>query len=57
MDLLILVVVVSLIGFLIYLITNKIPMDPTLKLIIQVIAVVILIIYVLRRFNLLPNVL
>jgi len=57
MDLLILVLVISVIGFLIWVITTKIPMDPTIRLVIQVLAAVILIIYVLRRLAILPNVL
>jgi hypothetical protein len=56
MDLVVLVLVVSVIGFLVWLITSKIPMDPTIKMVIQVAAVIIIILYILTRFVNLPNV-
>ena len=56
MDLIVLVLVVSIIGFLVWLITSKIPMDPTIKMVIQVAAVIIIILYILTRFVNLPNV-
>lgn len=52
-----LVLVVALLGFLVWLITTKIPMDPVVKTAIQIIAVVVILLYVLRHFIALPNVL
>jgi hypothetical protein len=57
MDLIILVIVLSVIGFLVWAITTKIPMDPIVKLAIQVIAAAILVLYALRQLHILPNVL
>lgn len=45
-----LVLVLALVGFLVYLITTKIPMDPMFKLAIQIIVVVAVILYLVRRF-------
>jgi hypothetical protein len=50
-DLVILVLVVALIGWLVYWITTTIPMHPTLQAVIQIAAAVVLIIYVLRRLG------
>ena len=57
MDLVILVLVVALVGFLLWIITTKIPMDPTIRMAIQVIAAIVIILYVVRRLGILPNVL
>ena len=57
MDLIVLVLVVAVIAFIVWLITTKIPMDPTVKLVIQFLAALVLVLYVLRRMNVLPNVL
>jgi hypothetical protein len=57
MDLVILVLVIALIGFLIYIITAKVPMPPYWATTIQVAALVVIILYVLSRFVNLPNVL
>jgi hypothetical protein len=56
MDLIVLVLIVAVVGWIIYLITTKIPMDPTLRLVIQIVALVVLALYLLRRLGL-PNVL
>jgi len=56
MDLIVLVLVLALVGFLVWLITTKIPMDPMFKLAIQIVALIVIILYVLRRFGGLPNV-
>ena len=56
MDLIVLVLVLALVGFLVWLITTKIPMDPMFKLAIQIIALIVIILYVPRRFGGLPNV-
>lgn len=57
MDLVVLVLVLALIGFLVHLIVTKIPMDPTFRLVIQILVVVLVVLYLLRRFGGLPNVL
>lgn len=57
MDLILLILVVALIGFLIYIITTKIPMPPGWATVIQVAALIIILLYVLTRFVRLPNVL
>lgn len=56
MDLIVLVLALALIGFLVYLITTKIPMDPMFKIAIQIIVLIAIVLYLLRRFQL-PNVL
>ena len=57
MDLLVLVIVVVVIGFCIHLLTTHVPMPAGLAKAIQVLALVVLILYVLTRFVRLPNVL
>lgn len=57
MDLILLVVVVVVIGFLVYLLTTKIPMPPGWATAIQILALVVILLYVLTRFVRLPNVL
>ena len=58
MDLLMLVLMIALVGFVVYLITTHIPMPPMFKTAIQIIVVVALILYLLQRFGGgLPNVL
>jgi flagellar biogenesis protein FliO len=57
MDLVILVLVIALIGFLIYLITTKIPMPPYWATAIQILALIVVVLYLLSRFGAsLPNV-
>jgi flagellar biogenesis protein FliO len=57
MDLVILVLVIALIGFLIYLITTKIPMPPYWATALQVLALIVVVLYLLSRFaGNLPNV-
>lgn len=57
MDLIVLVLALALIGFLVWLITTKIPMDPMFKLAIQIIVIVVIVLYLLKRFGGgLPNV-
>jgi heme A synthase len=51
MDLILLVLGLALLGFLVYLITTKIPMDPMLQYAIQIIVVVAVVIYLVRRFG------
>jgi hypothetical protein len=57
MDLVILVLVVALIGFLVYVITTKVPMPPGWATTIQVLALILIVLYVLSRVMVLPNVL
>jgi len=56
MDLIMLVLVVAVVGFLVWLITTRIPMDPMFKIAIQIIALIVIILFLLRRFGGLPNV-
>ena len=57
MDLIILVLVVALVGFLVYLITTKIPMPPYWAMAIQILALIVIILFLLRRFGSgIPNV-
>ena len=51
MDLIILVLVVALVGFLVYLITTKIPMPPYWAMAIQILALVVIILFLLRKFG------
>lgn len=57
MDLLILVLVVALIGFVIYIITTKIQMPPGWATTIQVLALIVIVLWLLSHFVSLPNVL
>lgn len=57
MDLVMLVLVVALIGFLVYIITTKVPMPPGWATTIQLLALIVLILWVLSHFVHLPNVL
>lgn len=58
MDLVMLVLVLALIGFLIHLIITHIPMAPMFKTAIIIIVVVAIVLYLIRRFGgSLPNVL
>jgi hypothetical protein len=57
MDLILLVLFLCIIGAVIWFLTTKIPMDPTLRLVIQVVALILIVLYLLRRFGGVPNVL
>ncbi len=57
MDLVILVLFICLIGFLVWLLTTYIPMPPEWARAIQVIALIIMILYLVTRLFNLPNVL
>jgi len=57
-DLIFLVLALALVGFLVWLVTTKIPMDPMFRLAIQIIVIIVLVLYLLKRFGGgLPNVL
>jgi hypothetical protein len=57
MDLVVLVAELALVGFLVWFITTKVPMPPLWANIIQVLALIVIIVYVLTRVVYLPNVL
>jgi len=57
MDLIVLVLVVALVGFLVYVITTKVPMPPGWATTIQVLALIVLVLWLLSHFVNLPNVL
>jgi len=57
MDLIVLVLVCVLLGFLVWLLTTKVPMPPVWATAIQVIALIIIVLYLLRHLAVLPNVL
>ena len=57
MDLVILVLVVALIGFLVYVITTKVQMPPGWATTIQLLALIVLVLWILSHFVVLPNVL
>jgi hypothetical protein len=57
MDLIVLVVVLVLIGFLVWVLTNSVPMPPVWARAIQVLALVLVILYLLTRVVSIPNVL
>ena len=57
MDLIVLILVVSIVACVVWLITTRIPMDATIRTIIQLLAFVLLLLYVLRQFKVVPNVL
>jgi hypothetical protein len=56
-DLIVLVLVLVLIGFLVWLLTTRIPLPPLWASTIQVVALVVVIVYLLTRVVHLPNVL
>ena len=56
MDLLILVLVIAVIGFVVYLITTNVPMPPYWATTLQIVALLIIVFYLLTRFAVLPNV-
>ena len=56
MDLVILVLVVALVGLLIYIITTQVPMPAGWANALQVLALVVIMLFVLTRFVNLPNV-
>lgn len=55
MPLISLVIVLAVVGFLLWLVTTKVPMDGTIKTIIQVVVVVGIILYLLNVFGLLDS--
>ena len=57
MDLILLVLVAVLIGFVVYVLTTRVPMPPGWATAIQVLALVLIVLYILSRVMPLPNVL
>jgi uncharacterized membrane protein len=57
MDLILLVLVLVVIGFVVWLLTTQIPMPPTWARAIQLLALLVIILYLVTRFLNLPNVL
>ena len=57
MDLILLVLVVALVGFLVWIITTKIPMPPYWATALQILALILLVLYLVRRLGGLPNLL
>lgn len=57
MDLILLVVVLVVIGFVVYLLTTQIPMPAGWARAIQILALLVIVLYLLSRFVNLPNVL
>lgn len=57
MDLIILVLVLCLVGFVVYLLTTVIPMPPQWAKAIQVVALIVLILYLVTRLVRIPNIL
>lgn len=51
MDLILLVLVLALVGFVLWLITTKIPMDPTIKVIIQVLVAIVVVLWLLGKLG------
>ena len=57
MDLIMLVLVIALVGFIVWAITTHIPMPPVWATALQIIALVALLLFLLTRFVALPNLL
>lgn len=57
MDLIILLLLLALIGFVVYIITTKIPMPPYWATALQLLALLVILLYLVSRFVNLPNVL
>lgn len=57
MDLILLIVVCVIMGFIVWVLTTKVPMPPVWATAIQALALIVLLLYVLTRFVNLPNVL
>ncbi len=57
MDLILLIVVCVVIGFIVWVLTTQVPMPPVWAKAIQVLALVVLVLYILTRFVHLPNIL
>lgn len=57
MDLIMLILGIAVLGFLVWLITTKIPMDPIFRIAIYVIVTIVLLLFIVRQFGgAVPNV-
>ena len=56
MDLIVLVLVLCLIGFIVYILTTKVPMPPYWATAIQVLALIVILLYLVTHFVAIPNV-
>jgi hypothetical protein len=57
-DLIMLILVIAIVGFVVYILTTKIPMPPYWATILQVLAALVLLVYLLRVLGAgIPNVL
>ncbi len=57
MDLILLVIGLAVLGFLVWLLTTKVPMPPAWATAIQVLALIVVVLYLFTRFVHLPNLL
>ena len=57
MDLIVLVVVAAAIGFVVWLVTTRVPMPPAWASTIQVAALLLVILWLVSRFVAMPNIL
>ncbi len=57
MDLILLILVLVVIGFLVWVLTTQIPMPPMWAKAIQILALLVIVLYLITRFLNLPNVL
>ena len=57
MDLIVLVLIVAVVGFIIFAITTYIPMPPHWATVIHVVSLILLLLFLLSRFVAIPNVL
>ena len=46
-----LVLVLAVVGFVVWVITTKIPMDPMFRTIIYIVVVIVMVLWLLRRFG------
>ena len=51
MDLIMLVLVLAIVGFIVWLITARIPMPPIFQTVIYVVVAIVLVLWVLRKFG------
>jgi hypothetical protein len=57
MDLIVVILIAVLIGFLVYLLTTHVPMPPGWARAIQVLALIVLVLWVITKLITIPNVL
>ena len=57
MDLIILILGIAVLGFIVWIITTKIPMDPIFRMAIYAIVTIVLLLFIVRQFGgAVPNV-